>query len=185
MEGGASHFTASKRGLRVYETHDDVEHLQELLDASYDRAGGHLREIITPARRVTAERLIDRLRGMRLLVLATVTQDGRPIAGPVDGLFYRGEFWFGSSPTSVRFQHIRQRPFVSVTHLDGEPFSVTVHGSAEIMGLRTLGQEEFWGYCREVYGAAWDRWTETEAIYARVRGDRMFSYEMESPRGRI
>lgn len=167
----------------MYETQGDIKRLQDLLDASYDQAGGHLRGIITPDRRVTAERLIDRLRGMRLLTLATVTADGRPIAGPVDGLFYRGEFWFGSSPSSVRFQHIRRRPNVSATHLDGEPFSVTVHGRAEIMGLRTRGQEEFWGYCREVYEAVWDKWTEEEAIYARIRADRMFSFEMgnESP----
>ena len=44
---------------------------------------------------------------MRLLALATVTADGRPIVGPVDGIFYRGAFWFGSAPDSVRFRHIR------------------------------------------------------------------------------
>lgn len=162
----------------MHETPDDIERLQGLLDASYRAAGGHLREIITPARRVSAEGLIDRLQGMRLLVLSTVTADGRPIAGPVDGLFYRGEFWFGSSPKSLRFRHIRQRPAVSATHLDGEPFSVTVHGRAEIVGLSTSGHDGFWDYCREVYGAAWDRWTEAEAIYARIRAQRMFTFEM-------
>lgn len=171
------------KGVCVYETPDDVERLQDLLDVSYAQAGKYLRVIITPDRRVTAERLIDRLRGMRLLVVATVTSDGHPLNGAVDGLFYRGEFWFGSSPRSLRFQHIRHRPFVSATHLDGEPFSVTVHGRAERIRLRAPEHEGFWNYCREVYGGVWDKWTEEEAIYARIRGDRMFTYELrdESP----
>ena len=117
---------------------------------------------------------------MRLLVLSTVTVDGRPISGAVDGLFYRAEFSFGSSPRSFRFQRIRLRPFVSATHLDGEPFSVTVHGREEIMGLLTPGQEEFCGYCRDVFGAGWDQWTKDEAEYARIRSDRLFRYELAS-----
>ena len=63
--------------------------------------------MIPPERRLDAASLVARLDGMRLLVLATVTADGRPIAGPVDGIFYRGAFHFGSSPDSVRFRHIR------------------------------------------------------------------------------
>ena len=47
---------------------------------------------------------------MCLLALATVTADGRPIVGPVDGIFYRGSFHFGSAPDSVRFRHIRPAP---------------------------------------------------------------------------
>jgi hypothetical protein len=48
-----------------------------------------------------------------LLPLATVTADQRPLVGPVDGIFYRGSFYFGSAPDSIRFRHIRARPQVS------------------------------------------------------------------------
>src|SRR5205807_5008810 len=64
----------------------------------------HLSSIITPDRRLTARQVCERLTGMRLLALATVTADGRPLVGPVDGIFYRGAFYFGSSPDSVRFR---------------------------------------------------------------------------------
>jgi hypothetical protein len=66
---------------------------------------------------------------MCLLTLATVTADGRPIAGPVDGIFYRGAFHFGSAPDSVRFRHIRKRPQVSAVHLPGEELAVSVTGA--------------------------------------------------------
>ena len=48
------------------------------------------------------------------------------------------------------------------------------------MGRLTHGQEEFWGYCREVFGAGWDQLTKDEAEYARIRSDRLFSYELAS-----
>src|SRR6185437_12080408 len=76
----------------VHETPEDIRALQELLDRSYEAAGAHLRSINTPERRVTAEDLVGQLTGMCLLVVATVTADCRPIAGPLDGIFYRGAF---------------------------------------------------------------------------------------------
>src|ERR1700759_4330247 len=106
----------------------DIAALQELLDRSYDAAGSHLRGGTTPERRVSAEALCEQLTGMTLLVLATVTADGRPIAGPVDGIFYRGAFHFGTSPDADRARQIRSRPHVSATHLPREEFAVTVHG---------------------------------------------------------
>src|SRR3954469_5684817 len=103
-------FTIAGRRSTMHETPEDLERLQELLDRSYDAAGPHLREVITPERRLDAAALAAGLVGMRLLVLATGAADGRPIAGPVDGIFYRGEFHFGSSPDSTRVRHIRRRP---------------------------------------------------------------------------
>jgi hypothetical protein len=59
------------------ETPEDLERLQQLLDDSYAASGAHLREVITPERRLDAASLAARLDGMKLLVLATVTGDGR------------------------------------------------------------------------------------------------------------
>src|SRR2546423_4006192 len=100
----------------MHETAKDLAALQELLDRSYAGDGPHLRRIITPERRLTAEQVTERLTGMCLLALATATRDGRPIVGPVDGIFFRGAFHFGSSSYSVRFRHYRARPHVSATH---------------------------------------------------------------------
>src|SRR5918998_4746651 len=114
----------------MHETSDDLVALQALLDRSYEGAGAHLLRIHTPERRLGAEQVCERLQGMCLLALATATADGRPIIGPVDGIFFRGAFHFGSAPDSVRFRHIRERPHVSATHLPGEELAVTVHGRA-------------------------------------------------------
>ena len=81
----------------AFETVEDLARLQRILDDSWERGGEHLRSIITPERRMTAEEVAELLQGMTLISLATVTRDGRPLIGPVDGLFYRGEYWFGSA----------------------------------------------------------------------------------------
>src|SRR6185436_4123383 len=126
----------------MHETPEDLAALQGLLDRSYAAAGAHLRRIITPERRLAADEVVERLTGMCLLALATATADGRPVVGPVDGIFFRGAFHFGSSPESVRFRHIGARPHVSATHLPGEELAVTVHGRAERVDLSRDGDLE-------------------------------------------
>src|SRR3954468_5696022 len=120
----------------MHETQADLDALQDLLDRSYAAAGAHLLRIHTPDRRLRAEQLAEQLTGMCLLALATVTSDGRPLVGPVDGIFYRGAFHFGSSPDSGRFRHIRRAPHVSAPHLPGEELAVTVHGLATLVDVK-------------------------------------------------
>src|SRR5215472_13364199 len=88
----------------MHESPADLTALQDLLDRSYGSAGEHLLRIHTRERRLSAEQVAGRLAGMCLLALATVTADGRPIVGPVDGVFYRGAFHFGSAPSSAGFR---------------------------------------------------------------------------------
>jgi hypothetical protein len=166
----------------MHERPQDIVRLQELLDRSYETAGAHLLSIHTEERRLTAEQVASRLTGMRLLALATVTADGRPIVGPVDGIFYRGAFHFGSSPDSIRVRHIRVRPQVSATHLPGEELAVTVHGRAvpadvqgpDGTGLRRALLEIY----VPRYGAEWERFLDSGPVYARIEAERMFTFHM-------
>jgi pyridoxamine 5'-phosphate oxidase-like protein len=163
--------------LHVHETPEDLAALQDLLDRSYAAAGKHLLAIHTPERRLGAAQLAERLTGMCLLSLATVTKDGRPIVGPVDGIFFRGAFHFGSSPDSVRFRHIRARPQVSAAHLPGEELGVTVHGRAELVDVRSGA---FRDALLEVYvpryGPEWEQFLDSGPVYARINAERMFAF---------
>ncbi len=163
----------------MHESAEDLLAHQGLLDRSIATAGGHLLEIITPDRRLPAAELCARLDGMCLLALATVTADGRPLVGPVDGIFYRGSFHFGSSPDSVRVRHIRRRPQVSATHLPGESFAVTVHGTATLLdmtapansGLRATLLDHY----VPQYGPEWESFLDAN-VHARIDAERMFVY---------
>jgi hypothetical protein len=169
----------------LHETPEDIRELQELLDRSHAAGGPHLRRIITPERRVSAEELARRLTGMRLLVLATATADGRPIAGPVDGIFYRGAFHFGSAEDSVRFRHIRARPHVSATHLPAEEFAVTVHGRAVPLDIRAPENAGFRQTLLDIYvpryGPQWEsEFLDSGPVYARIEAERMFTFQMNA-----
>jgi hypothetical protein len=120
-EGGLMHETPGRSRAAA----------RPLLDASYAAAGEHLLpHPLSPTSASPPSRSPSGCQGMVLLSLATATADGRPIVGPVDSIFFRGAFVFGSAPDSIRFRHIRARPAVSATHLPGEELSVTVHGRA-------------------------------------------------------
>ena len=172
----------------MHESAADIEALQELLDRSYAAAGVYLLRIHTPERRLSAEQVIDRLTGMCLLTLATVTAGCRPIVGPVDGIFYRGAFHFGSSPDSVRFRHIRTRPHVSATHVPSEELAITVHGRAVPVDIHG---DEGGGFRRALlevyvarYGPDWEEeFLDSGPVYARIDPDRMFTFAMPSANG--
>lgn len=165
----------------MHETAEDLERLQAILDQSYAAGGRHLRDVITPERRLTAAELVAHLTGMCLLVLATTTRDGRPMAAPVDGIFYRGAWHFGSAPDSRRFAHIRRDDRVSAVHLPSEELSVTVHGRATILDLASAEHQGFRQALLDIYvpryGPDWEAILES-ALYARIEADRMFTFWM-------
>jgi uncharacterized pyridoxamine 5'-phosphate oxidase family protein len=168
----------------MHETPADLARLQTLLDRSYEAAGAHLREVITPERRLNAVQLVERLEGMCLLVLATTTSDGRPVNGPVDGFFYRGEWYFGSGETSLRFRHLRRRPAVSATHLAGEEMSVTTHGRAYEVEVRSHDGGAFRQMLFEHYSAQWGDGATAifdgpGVAYARIEAERMFTFYLD------
>jgi nitroimidazol reductase NimA-like FMN-containing flavoprotein (pyridoxamine 5'-phosphate oxidase superfamily) len=161
----------------LHETAEDLAQLQELIDRSYAGAGPHLLGIHTPERRLSAEQVAERLTGMRLLVLATVTADGRPIVGPVDGIFYRGAFHFGSSPDSTRFRHIAKRPHVSASHLPGEELAITVHGKATPVAVDGGLRQTLLDIYVPRYGPEWETdFLDSGPVYARIDADKMFTF---------
>src|SRR6476646_7166911 len=164
---------------------EELDNLQRLLDRSMAGAGEHLRGIITGERRLSAAELAARLQGMRLLAVATVTADGRPLAGPVDGYFLHGTFWFSSGRDSVRMRHLAARPAVSATHLPGEELAVTVHGRAELVELRDPAAAQLrqamldWYVPRQ--GPEFESWLDAlDAVAARIEPAKMLTFSVRS-----
>lgn len=164
------------------ETEADLARLQDRLDASYASAGPHLLRIHTPERRLDAAGIAARLTGMRLLALATVSAAGKPVAGPVDGIFLHGDFHFGSAPDSARARHIARRPEVSATHLPGEELAVTVHGRAVPVDVNAPAGAELREVLLEIYvpryGEEWAEMLESGATYWRIDAERIFAFHM-------
>jgi len=164
----------------MHETPDELRRLQELLDASVAEAGPHLKSMVSDEHRIDAATLSEKLSGMRLLVVATVTADGRPLTGPVDGYFLHGTFWFGSARNSLRMRHQAARPAVSATYLPGQEFSVTVHGQAELFDVLDPAHDELQRAMLDHYlpsqGPAFETWLrEEKPLGARIAPDRIIA----------
>lgn len=161
----------------MHETADDLRALQELLDASYARANAHLRMIWGEDSRLDAGELCAELAGVQVLDLATVTPRGEPRVAPVDGLFYRGSFWFGSADSSARFRNIRANPAVSGAVSRGvETFLVLVHGDAIETDPRGPEAEGFAAYPRAVYDFDWDA-EHPDAPYAWIAAHTLLAFK--------
>jgi Pyridoxamine 5'-phosphate oxidase len=164
----------------MHETPGELSRLQQLLDTSASEAGPHLRGMLGAERRLDAAALCERLQGMRLLVVATVTADGRPLAGPVDGYFLHGTFWFGSGRDSVRMRHLAARPAVTATYLPGQELSVTLHGRAELFDILDPAHGELRRAMLDFYlptqGPDFETWLHKEnPIGARIVPDKMLA----------
>jgi general stress protein 26 len=167
----------------MYETPEELSALQDVLDRSAAGAGSHLSDIITNDRRVDAAELSDLLTGMQLLVVATVTADGRPLAGPVDGYFIHGSWYFSSGRESVRMRHLKARPGVSGTHLRGEALAITVHGAAELFDVNDPKQpalrQAMLDHYLPLQGTAFDDWLKAiNPVGARIKAEKLFTFRL-------
>lgn len=170
----------------MHETTDDVAWLQALLDRSYNGAGEHLRSITTPPRRILAAELGPLLTGVQIIDLATVTRNGKPRVGPVDGLFFRAHWYFSSARSSLRYRNLMHRPDVSAAHTRGEQTSIVVHGKAQLFMLDDPDHTAFRDYASEVYvplyGESWKKFALSRDIfYARIDPELMFTFRMDKP----
>lgn len=167
----------------MHETPEDLARLQHELDESYAAAGEHVRSIFRPQRRLSAEELVQTLKGVFVLQLATVTAANEPFLAPIDGLFYRGNVCFGVPRGAVRIAHLRARPQVSATYTRGEEVCVMVHGTARELREGDPLHADYIAYCRETYGEAlWDYWSNQhykdrpgEDFTARIEPRRVFA----------
>jgi uncharacterized pyridoxamine 5'-phosphate oxidase family protein len=167
----------------MHETTDDVAWLQALLDRSYETAGEHLRSITTPPRRIPAAELGPLLPGVQIIDLATVTKNGQPRVGPVDGLFFRALWYFSSAKSSVRHRNLAHNKSVSAAHTRGEEISIVVHGKAHLFDLNDPDHAAFKDYSYAVYEPLYgDSWKEfamsPDIFYARIDPDLMFTFRM-------
>ena len=162
------------------ETEEELAWLQALLDRSYGRAGEHLRSITTPERRIPAADLVPLLDGVQIIDVATVTKDGRPRVGPVDGLFFGAHWYFSSARQSLRYRNLVERPQVSAAYTRDEEISVVVHGVAHMFAIDDPAHTAFKDYAHAVYVPRYgDDWIKlaysADVFFARIEPELMFT----------
>jgi hypothetical protein len=163
----------------VKETKDELEALQQLIDASIGSSGAHLLNIVTPPRRLTARQLVAAVTGMKVIVVATVTASGEPRTSCADGHFLHGTWTFGTDARAHKARHLRARPAVSVTHADGERMAVFTHGHAELITTRDPDFRPLEEHFIAHYGSSPRDWS-ADPVFARVRPTWMVAFAMNA-----
>ena len=159
------------------ETASELGALQELIDASFKRAGPHFVSIAGPGKRLNAAQVATHLQGMRLIVLGSASRAGRPLVGPLDAFFLHGRFWASTSVDSRRAKQMAANAAVSAVYFEGEAMAVTVHGKAALFGKGAPDIEEILAVMTEWYKGSPFNWGDI--ILLRIDPDRVLTFASE------
>ena len=134
----------------VYETSDELAALQHLIDASFAASSQHLRSIMEPQRRLSAQRIVADVPSPAVLNVATVTRGGEPRISALDGHFLHGRWYFTTAQDSPKAKHIAARHAVSAAYTPRDGYGIFCHGSALL--LDGDEQQMLIEHCTKVYG---------------------------------
>lgn len=162
----------------MLETPEEIGALQELLDASHQRSTEHLRNIIHGDRVLSAQDLVSILTGMRVLNAATVTALGEPRISAVDGHFWHGKWVFSTAGYAAKARHLRARPAVSVSYVDGERVGVFTHGEVEFLDPGHPERAAVDEYLTAHYGSSPTSWAD-DIVFCRVQPGWMVGYAFD------
>lgn len=158
----------------MWETPEELTALQSLLDLSFENASAHLTSIMTPERRLTAQRLVAELPSPAVLNVATVTAGGEPRVSAVDGHFLHGRWYFTTAAGSPKDRHLRARPAISAAFTPRDGFGVFCHGrAAHLAGTaKQMLREHF----TATYGADPETWGSI--AYVRIDAAWLVGFAM-------
>lgn len=163
----------------MLETPQEMAALQDLLDRSAGRANAHLTSIVTPGRRMSAQRLVDEAQGIAVLAVASVTGTGEPRISAVDGHFRHGTWWFGTGATAAKVRHWRVRPAVSASWTPRDGLGVFAHGTVEFLADDDPRRVELMTYLTQLYGVDPETFAEPgdpPPVYMRLEPSWMIGY---------
>jgi hypothetical protein len=160
----------------MLETPEELAGLQALLDRSAAASNPHLTSIVTPERRMSAQRLVDEATGIAVLAVASVTAAGEPRISAVDGHFRHGTWWFSTSSSALKARQWRARPAASAAWTPRDGFGVFAHGSVEFLATDDPRCAAFHDYLTELYGMDPDGLSEDGVVYLRLEPSWMLGF---------
>jgi uncharacterized pyridoxamine 5'-phosphate oxidase family protein len=162
----------------MYETPDDIQRLQQILDRSIEHAGAFIRESFEmPGHSLSARQLVHFWQGLQTVAFATVTARGEPRVAPIGALLLRGRFAIPTVAAAVRTRHVQRQPAISFTLYQANSLAVIVHGEAVIVRQNHPEFAEFEAFQREVSGTSVLNWGE--GVFLLVMPKTIYTYAHE------
>jgi hypothetical protein len=165
----------------MYESANELNELQRMLDASASTEGAHMRSIFKPEHRLSASQVSSCLQGVIQVAVATVSSKGEPSVAPVDAVFYRAKFVLSTDKKSLRARHLARNPALSVTYFEGADPVVIAHGRARFIGpddpeFADLDKEWVKAYGSSILGLS------NSVVFVRLEPRLMFAFAFHPER---
>ncbi len=165
----------------MYETPDDIQQLQDLLERSIKQAGAFLRQSFEmPDHSLSARQLVHFWQGIQTIALATVTKKGVPRVAPIGAFLLRGHFCIPTVMTAARTKHILHYPVVSFTLYQGNDFAVISHGTATIIQPNQPNFADLETLQQEATGTSVREWGE--GVFLQITPETLFTYARDIDR---
>lgn len=154
----------------MYETPEEIQHLQTLLEGSIEWAGEFLRSSFEmPAHSLSARQMVHLWQGLQTVAFATATKKGDPLVAPIGALLFHGRFYIPTVASALRTRHVLQRPAVSFTFYQGNDVAVIVHGEAEVIRSNNADFGALEAFQREMSGSSVQEWGEGVFLHSMPR----------------
>ncbi|MGE3074100.1 MAG: pyridoxamine 5'-phosphate oxidase family protein [Dehalococcoidia bacterium] len=161
----------------MFESVEELEQLQSLLDRSYAGMNAHMADIVTPERRLSAAQVCNYLQNVKHVSFATVNARSEPFVAPLDGWFIHGRFIVSTGAGALRLRHIQANPSVSLAHVDGDEIGIWAHGVARRLTEADPPAQEWVRAATEFYGSSPSGWGDIAVFLVEPR--KMFAYAMD------
>ncbi len=159
----------------MYETNEELESLQVLLDLSIEHAGTFLYQSFQmPSHSLSARQLIHFWRGSQTIALATVTKSSEPRVAPIGAVLFHRRFYVPTVLTAMRTKHIMERPMISFTCYQENDLAVIVHGNATIIPPDNPTFFDVGAFLQETSGQNIGEWDE--GIFLQITPKTLYTF---------
>jgi hypothetical protein len=159
----------------MYETDNDFQNLQTLLDHSIEQAGPFLRESFQmPTHSLSARQLTHLWQALQNIALATVTSKGEPRVTPIGALLFHGQWYIPTVAVALRTRHLLRRPSISFTYYQGDDLAIIVHGNAYILQPNHPDFSAVEAFQQEQTGTSVLRWGE--GVFLQVIPQMLYTF---------
>src|SRR5947209_2112443 len=159
----------------MYETPEEIEQLQALLERSIEQAGAFLRASFEmPAHSLSARQLVHLWQGLQTVAFATSTKKGDPLVAPIGALLFHGRFYIPTVASALRTRHVQQRPAISFTFYQGNDVAVIVHGEASVIRPDDPNFAALEAFQREMSGSSVQEWGE--GVFLQITPRSIYTY---------
>jgi Pyridoxamine 5''-phosphate oxidase. len=161
----------------MFETDQEMTELQRLFDETLSSSSPHMRSVVNPRRRLSAEQVVAYLQGTKPVAFVAVGPEAEPHVSPLNAVFIHGRFTMSTSARADKVRHLRANPQCSAVHMDGDRMAVVASGTVEWIARDHPDHELIHRVWTEIYQS--DPYSWGAVVLFRLKPNLMWAYAFQ------